>query len=53
MLGANLPKDYVNAFWEKAIPPESNVNKTEVIVAMAKAWQQKRGPTGIVKSQRW
>lgn len=37
-LGANLPKDFVSDFWEKAIPSKSKANKAEIVAAMANAW---------------
>lgn len=38
MLGANLPANFVETFWSKALPPKSKASKTKVIVAMANAW---------------
>lgn len=41
MLGANLPDDFVEAFWAKAFPPNSKSTKTDIVTAMANLWLDK------------
>ncbi len=38
MLGANLPRDFVDIFWTKAMPGSSKASKAQVVLAMANAW---------------
>jgi len=38
MLGANLPGDYVESFWNKAFPKGVKATKTDIVLAMADAW---------------
>lgn len=46
MLGANLPRDYVDDFWERAAPADTA--KSQVIKAMADLWLDL--PTDIRKN---
>lgn len=38
MLGANLPSEFVENFWDKAVPEGVRASKIEVVIAMANAW---------------
>jgi len=38
MLGANMPREYVENFWKNATPKGTKANKSQVIEAMANLW---------------